>query len=295
MLSILIPVHNYPCYELVRDLHGQCTDLRIRFEIIVADDASDEASKAGNRAIDSLSHCRFIECKENRGRARTMNFLGEQAGEDYLLFMDCDGKVTRPDFIRRYIDARDEAGVIIGGLCNPDTLPSPDFSLRYTYERTTLKSRRLEDRNKNPFAQFTTFCFLIRRDVFLANLFDDSFTKYGYEDVAFGRSLQQHHVSVRYIDNPLCHMGLDDNKVYLGKIHTSIESLLEHREQIGENVQLLTYYNKVRKAGLALPLSLFYAIFQHLLRRNLLGRHPSMFLFSVYKLAYLCHAARKAK
>lgn len=293
MLSILIPTYNYDCHELVYELYKQSCKLNIPFEIIVADDASEELTKTSNRKINELPHCKYIELKENMGRARIRNFLGETSQYEYLLFMDCDGKVTHNNFLRNYLDAKEKAGIIIGGLSNPETLPAPNLSLRYTYECSVLKKRKNTDRNQNPFSQFTTFCFLIKRDIFLKNKFDNSFTEYGYEDVMFGRELQKNGVSIFYINNPLCHMGLDDNQVYLNKIHTSIQTLYTHKDKINENAHLLVYYRKIQRIRMVYPLSLFYMIFQNLLKKNLLSTHPNMHIFAFYKLCYLCHIASR--
>lgn len=295
MLSILIPTYNYNCFELVYDLYKQSCKLSISFEIIVVDDVSNEEQKINNRNINSLPHCKYVELKEKMGRAKIRNFLGEQAQYEYLLFMDCDGKVTHDDFIEKYLNAKEKADVIIGGLSNPEKLPAPNLSLRYTYECSVQKKRKLEDRNNNPFSQFTTFCFLIKRNIFLNTKFDNSFTKYGYEDVAFGRELQKNNATILYINNSLCHMGLDDNQLYLNKIHISIKTLYNQKDKIRENVQLLSYYNKIKKTKTSCLFSLFYIVFQNTLRKNLLGPHPNMFLFSLYKLAYLCHIASKLK
>jgi glycosyltransferase involved in cell wall biosynthesis len=42
MLSILIPIYNYNAYPLVKELHSQCLEATIDFEIFCIDDASNE-------------------------------------------------------------------------------------------------------------------------------------------------------------------------------------------------------------------------------------------------------------
>ena len=44
MLSILIPTYQYDCSRLVNDLHLQAQQLGVPYEIIVADDASPDAT-----------------------------------------------------------------------------------------------------------------------------------------------------------------------------------------------------------------------------------------------------------
>ena len=43
MLSILIPTYNYVCVKLVTDLQQQAERLECPYEILVADDASEDA------------------------------------------------------------------------------------------------------------------------------------------------------------------------------------------------------------------------------------------------------------
>ena len=67
MLSILIPVYNYDCSELVAALDKQAVRLNINYEILVADDASEESFRQRNRVINDTSvhrgwmpmHCRI--------------------------------------------------------------------------------------------------------------------------------------------------------------------------------------------------------------------------------------------
>ena len=45
MLSILIPIYNYNSYPLVQELHKQCLESDIDFEILCQDDASNSELK----------------------------------------------------------------------------------------------------------------------------------------------------------------------------------------------------------------------------------------------------------
>ena len=65
MLSILIPTYNYVCVKLVTDLQQQAERLECPYEILVADDASEEAFKRENRKINGIPGCKYIELQEN--------------------------------------------------------------------------------------------------------------------------------------------------------------------------------------------------------------------------------------
>ena len=49
MLSILIPIYNYNVYPLVEELHKQCIECKIDFEIICIDDASTDYKPENNK------------------------------------------------------------------------------------------------------------------------------------------------------------------------------------------------------------------------------------------------------
>ena len=92
-LSILIPTYNNVCLELVRDLQAQASILsstnNLEYEILVADDGStDKNTIEKNREINWLDNCRYIERKENIGRAAIRNFLAKEAKYLWLLFLE---------------------------------------------------------------------------------------------------------------------------------------------------------------------------------------------------------------
>ena len=100
MLSILIPTYNYVCVKLVTDLQQQAERLECPYEILVADDASEDAFKRENRKINGIPNCKYIELQENVGRSRIRNILGCLARYDYLIFI-CDASVVSNEFLSR--------------------------------------------------------------------------------------------------------------------------------------------------------------------------------------------------
>ena len=151
MISILIPAYNYVAYPLAKELSRQAdglageTDVSPNdIEIIVADDAStSNTCRRANEAIASLPHCRFIGLTENMGRSRIRNFLADQAQREWMLIADCDGLPTDDQFLKRYIEAiqaNPDVNVICGSIIHPSSLPSPEVSLRYSYEKAAEKN-----------------------------------------------------------------------------------------------------------------------------------------------------------
>ena len=103
MLSILIPIYHFDLRHLVETLHRQSLACQIAFEVICYDDCSAEKYKNTNREMQQLEGVRYRELPENLGRAKIRNDLGQTARFPYILFMDCDSKVVREDFIEKYL------------------------------------------------------------------------------------------------------------------------------------------------------------------------------------------------
>ncbi len=293
MLSILIPTYNYVCVKLVTDLQRQAEALGCAYEILVADDASEEEYKRKNREINKLPCCKYIELQENVGRSRIRNILAHLAQYDFFLFLDCDGRVVRHDFIWRYMDSRKLADVVCGGILHPDKLPSPKVSLRYAYEKSAERRFTVKERAQRPFGMFRSFNFLISRKAFESCPFDESIRNYGYEDVLMGVQLERQGFQVLHIDNPLVNEDIERNGAYLRKTEESIQTLYAHRDKLEGNSGILRMYDALRRKKM-LPCVLFlYRLFRPIIRRNLLGRHPNLFLFNFYKVGYYARWAQK--
>ena len=288
MLSILIPTYNYDCTRLVSDLQRQVRDTGIDYEIIVADDASPiYIYKERNRDINALPHCRLVELTENVGRARIRNLLADEAQGEWLLFMDCDAKVISDSFITDYL-AHTDVDVICGGLCHADTLPSPEVSLRYMYEHRADKHRAAHYRKQAPYERFTPFNFMIRRTVFQSIRFDERITEYGHEDTLFGIALNERHVSIRHIDNPLRHTGLESNERFLEKTRAALRNLATMETTMQGHSSLLRTYNLLHSTRIDKYIARWFARREQSFTTRLTGSSPSLRLFFIYKLGYYC-------
>lgn len=289
MLSILIPTYNYDCTRLVRDLHTQAESAGIDYEIIVADDATPIAAyKEMNRKINSLPHCQYIELTENIGRARIRNYLANRAKHEWLLFMDADAEVIGQNFIANYL-AYTDAEIICGGLCHATVLPSPEVSLRYAYEHRADRKRAAKYRQIEPYERFTPFNFMIRRTLFLSILFDDSITEYGHEDTLFGLELAQRKADIRHIDNPLRHIGLESNAIFLEKTRAAIRNLNAMEDTLKGHSSLISAYNTLRYIGISRCIAEWFRRKQEQLERHLTGDNPKLCVFFFYKLGYYCN------
>lgn len=279
MLSILIPTYNYNAYPLVLSLHQQAERLPIPYEIILAEDGSHDAvSMLANLKVTELSHCRYIRRKENVGRSAIRNFLMIEAQGDLLLFMDADGKVVHDDFLQKYLEAAYLHDVICGGVTHPDAKPEACRMLRWRYEKA------YEHKYGHISEQFRSFSFLITRKVADKVHFDERYDGYGYEDVQFGKDIEEAGFQVYGIDNPLLNNDLEDNRTFLQKTEEALRAAYRFRGDIGERVKI----NRIaqEKTFLTFLAQRIYKFFAPLLKKNLLSAHPSLTLFNIYKLGY---------
>ena len=287
MLSILIPTYNYDCSTLVRQLCKKVEELNDGFEIIVAYDAStDKEMRNHISEMGGIPGVRIFMNKENRGRAGIRNFMADQARGEWFLFIDSDAEVPEDFSLKTYLEAGREADVVCGGLIHPEVNPSPHATLRYRYERNADKRRKAELRRKNPYAQIATFSIMVRATVFLTIRFDEQCREYGYEDTLFGAVLEKRKIRVCHIDNPLIHNGLEPNDIYLQKTETALHTLKCIEDRMQEQSALLKCVSKLRRWHLTGIVKCIYKLLRQNLRRNLLGRHPSLKAFAFYKLGY---------
>ncbi len=290
MLSILIPVFNYNVHPLVSELHKQCLESKIDFEILCQDDVS-KLFLDENQKINSLENCVFLKNNSNLGRGKNINFLAEKANFEWLLIMDCDTFPTKNSYIQKYISRINNAEkVVYGGIQYQKEKPANNQLLRWIYGNAR-ESLSIEKRNTNPNGNALTSNLLIRKEVFLSNPFDESIIKYGYEDLVFLIHLKKKGIIVKHIDNPTYHLGLETSQQFLDKTKTGLENLklitkyipLDHSES-----KILRTYFFLKRFHLVSLISFLFKKKEKEITNNLLSQKPSLLLFDLYKLGYYC-------
>ena len=283
-ISILIPTYNHVCVELVSTLQQQASQLPISYEIIVADDGSTLPSTIkANRAINDYTNSRYIERPENAGRAAIRNYLAEKATMPWVLFIDSDMVVRHPDFLRQYVDTPDEEAVWDGGICVGGNASLLKNNLRYQYERANEHLHTAERRQQEPYRDFHTANFMAPRQLMRQYPFDLRFHHYGYEDVLFGMQLEKQHIPIHHIDNPLSFEVFENNDQFLSKTEEGLRTLHTFRQELKAGSRLL---QRVEHIAWLMPLLRLYHRATNKLERRILLRHPSLFLFSLYRLGY---------
>lgn len=285
-LSILIPVYNHVCVELVNRLHQQAVTLGIDFEIVVADDGStDTTCIEANRAISDLSNCRFIECPQNVGRAAIRNFLAQQSRFAYLLYIDSDMTLISPDFISRYMACL-PATVVDGGVAIIAKTDEQKQLLRYRYEKSEEPHHTAHERQKTPYQHLHTANLLISRELMLSYPFDERLRNYGYEDVLLGKKLRQNRIPITHIDNPMGFCTFEQNADFVAKTEEGLRTLYQFRGDLRGYSRLLTLVSGVHIPAIWGLMRLWHRMFGATERRNLCGSRPYLLVFKLYRLGY---------
>jgi glycosyltransferase involved in cell wall biosynthesis len=291
-LSILIPTYNDLCVKLVGDLRQQAEDAGIMYEILVGDDGStDTGIVTENRQIEQWEHCRYLIQPQNIGRAAIRNLLAKEAQYDRLLFIDSDMTVVRPDFINKYVSLED-ADVLDGGVSIGGDAEALKHNLRYRYEKASEHEHTVEKRQRNPYQDFHTANFLIRRELMLTHPFDERFRYYGYEDVLFGKQLRADHIAITHIDNPMGFYTFESNPDFVSKTEEGLRTLHTFKDELRGYSRLLTLIEGIHIPLILSLIRLLHRLFGGLIRRNLCSRHPNLRLFSLYKLGYYLKIVR---
>ncbi len=287
-----MPTHNNVCVTLVEKLHRQCEKLAqeaangFAYEIVVADDGStDERSKARNRDINAIEHCRFIERETNVGRSRIRNFLAKESRGEWLLFLDSDVDVRHDSFVGLYLDSQ-ASTVAYGGVRLKKNSAALHNNLRFRYEQAEAYKHSVWARLRSEHKSFRTTNFMVRRDIMLDNPFDETITAYGYEDVLFGKCLCERNIPVAHIDNPVILVDFEPNTLFVEKTEESLRTLFQHRQDLAGYSTLLDGVGKMERWGLLKAMMLWHKIAGGMERRNLTGYNPSLLAYKLYKMGY---------
>jgi GT2 family glycosyltransferase len=262
------------------------------------DDASEEEYREKNSAMD-LPCLHYIQLPENVGRSKIRNQLAGQARYPYLIFMDCDSAAPSGDYIANYIPYFKPDIVCCGGRIYEKEKNRDKKYLRWKYgiKRESLSA---EQREKNANFGFMTCNFLIHKPILEKYPFNEDLIDYGHEDTFFGIQLREHGFLIRHIDNPLIHIGLEDADIFLDKTEKALRNLLKMDKLLQEKYPRSVKHSSLIRAEKFLQtfhlvsfIAWLFLLFKPLIRMNLSGRRPSLFLFDLYKLGALCRMGKK--
>lgn len=283
MLSILIPTYNYDITALVKEVHKQCKASNVIFEILVFDDASKSHLNSTNTNINAIDFCTFNELPNNIGRSAIRNLLAKKAQYNSLLFIDAGTFPKHDNFIENYLAIKNKSAAS-GGMMHRDIPPKKPYKLRWLYTKTR---------------EFKTLCssnFMINKDIFLSNLFDETLKKYGYEDVLFFENLSNKNVKTHFFNNPVIHSADDDANTFIKKTEYAIENLIDliETKKIDANSQkMYRLYSRLEKLKLVFLTQKLHEVLKPFLLKNFNSSYVSILLFDVYRIGYFCHVKTK--
>lgn len=294
-ISILIPVLDYDIVALVHSMKSAFGKVSELAEILIGDDGSSPEYLAKYRSVEG-DGVKIVRSEKNIGRASIRNRLALEATGDFLLYIDADTMLpaTAEAFLQKYIPYIGKASVISGGILYHDSPPGdPDKLLRWKYGRMK-EQRKAVDRNKYPYAGFSTFNVLIDKTVFSKIRFNEELKQYGHEDTLMGYQLKKAGFKVLHIDNGLIHDGLESNREFLTKTKLGIENLsklydkVTDKKAFSETVRILSIYNKLSLLRQTRILAGIFIRYRERMEIRLDSSKISLRLFGFYRICMFC-------
>ena len=291
MISVLIPTFNTDVSPLVDFLLKLNDCSSFKMEIIIWDDASNIAS------LDQFDNenILFFKSPVNMGRSKTREFLAEKAKFPYLLFLDADVLPVSNLFLGKYLENASEDSILVGGIRYENHQPESNRYFRWFYGKAR-EEISVGKRLKNPYDHFMTGNFLVPKLIFLQFPLHDVITGYGHEDTLLGYKFQQADIPIKHIDNPVFHLGLEENEVFFAKSKEAVSSLLRLK-QLGYTIpsKLIKGYNLLERMNLVTFCSVFYPLFESVFLKNYIfsGNIFSLFFFDLSRLLYFCKLSLK--
>ncbi len=279
MISILIPSYNFDVTNLIETIHKQIELTTNKFEIICAEDGSTQTFS--NEKIKNLKNVTYIHLKKNIGRSKIRNLLANTAKFKWLLFIDCDSEINN-NFINNYINKKiDEKKIYYGETVYQKNKPEKDKILHWKYGKN-IESKRKKD-------VFSSHHFLIQKKVFESIKFNEEIKGYGHEDTIFWIDLKKKNYKFEFIKNPVKHIGLETNQVFIKKTKEGLNNLyfLNKKYKLN-NILIIRIQKKLSNFLLDHLIIITFQLTKKIILNNLLSKKPNIKLFQFYKLGYYC-------
>lgn len=299
MLSICIPIYNFDVNPLVSALKAEIETYHLHVEIILIDDASKaEFQKINNKAASEADY--YKRLPENIGRSAIRNLFLDRANGDYLLFLDCDGKIISTSFIKDYINyiETNRPNVLYGGRVVDKNKPESSYQLRWNYAQKR-ENLNVQKRRQAPYLGFQTNNFVIKKTVFESFKFNEKLKNYGYEDLLFAMELKDADIIIEHVDNPIFNNDIETNSVFSSKAAEAAESLAiilkdKNTSDKVSDLKLAIAYKKLQDYKLRRIFNLAFDIAEPFLKSRLHRGNVSLKILDFYKLGILSRNMSKA-
>jgi hypothetical protein len=205
--------------------------------------------------------------------------------------LDSDTIPIDDSFIKNYLPhLNEEEKVVYGGIRYKEQKPEADQLLRWIYgnEREALPA---DVRNKNPYLSLLTLNFAIKKSVFKKVSFNESIPNLRHEDTLFSYNLSQNNIKIEHIENPVYHLGLDTSEIFIKKAEEAVvglKYLLDNKLLSPGYVRIAKMHANIKALGLQPVGAFIYRLMKNSFKKNLLSSSPSMLIFDLYRLGYLC-------
>jgi len=291
MISVLIPVYNYRIQSLVENLCLQFENIECNWEILLSDDASNMKFRIQNSEfINTINNpqVKLFQQEINLGNAANRNYLITQASYVWLLFLDADVIPVNNDFISVYVKKMQSTKqeIISGNIIysNKNTLA---HLLRWKYGKEK-EEIAFEIRKSNSILNLRGANFAIIKELACKINFPILKENYGFVDTRFFLQFEENQVFV--IENPVYHLGIEENSVFMIKTKKAMVNalfLLNNNDELSLQISIISNYKKVRffKGFLAK----IYLRFHAYLEKNLESEKSYIFIFQIYKILYLSY------
>jgi len=292
MISILIPVFNFDIISLVKELSSQLSRLDVAGEILVFDDYSSPSYRELNNSVNNLESVVYKELDRNYGRTAIRKLLASHAKYEWLLFLDSDTRILRPNFLGLYTSAfKTEFDLYVGGRIYPSLPAECNKRLHWKYgvKRESPKGNR---------TAFHTNNFCIKKNIFTQLDFPAFLNQYGHEDTWMGIELERMGKTMQYLDNTVEHAQIETTETFLKKTEDALQNLFSLKRVIdtktlSNHVALFKSYCFIRNAGMEFTIEFVYRSFKNWILQNLNSCNPSLTVFDFYRLYYLIQMAKR--
>ncbi len=301
IISVLIPVFNEDISGLAKDLSKSVSKAQADIEIIFSDDASTNKKQSQKNAdlLAELPGFNYIIQKHNLGYCENRNYLANQAGSDYLLFLDADVRLLKDDFLNHWLEQIPSNIFLCGGNVYQSKTPTDIKKILKWKHGKKREEAVFTIRNLNPHLKFWASNFMVMKSLFLQVPFDRRSKNYGYNDTVYAYLLMKQNIPVKHIDNPVLNTGLIENREFLKRTEEAINNLIFFESQayiekdFKKFISLLSVENKLKKFGLIKVVRIILSKFEMKLRRNLMSEWPNLRYLDLLKLHLLLQSREK--
>jgi GT2 family glycosyltransferase len=196
------------------------------YEVICVNDGSTDGTGDLMKQYLETNQGVYIEHKTNRALAAARNSAIEAARGDYLVFINDDTYPTA-DFLVKHLEAlerkNDTYAAIVGDLPFVEGLNDRILSKTLLDHDLYFCFNKLDRIKTNPFWAFVTGNLSISKKAFTETgiRFDESFLRYGYEDLECGYRLSKLGLKVYYVPEAI---ALHDHKITIAEFARRAEN-----------------------------------------------------------------------